>query len=344
MEESELPNNIFSAEAIEPINVSEINNIVIDKEKSGNLWKKIKEKLPFWKKEIQDNKPVEVLKQLSEIEVDNISEIVNTPEIVVNNIENNKLFVEGMPEGTEISTELYFGEKQNMKEFRGLITEGNWNLKMVDKNERLWLEIKPKTPEGIVSLGDGKYIDSNVASLDNDGNVSIIPESGYKLVKDGVIPTEEGIIYRGLSKVELDAMVSSGFIGSKGDMGQRNSETLTFFAPKPEYTFGYANTPHKMPGYQAPTFEKQSYIIAVKDPGNHVFEQSSEFAVKSSIPTSEIVNIYEYKPVVIKEGAIPLQKAQDGRIGPGDILNNYHFAPRILETAIKDISEEVLKK
>lgn len=323
------------------------------KEQASKLWGKVRNWLPFWKTEVRDQ-PEKVVKQMAKVDTDlpeepdrgiqNINQAgkVKVPEENTDLTEKTEeLFVEGLPDGSKITTALSPDRQHEMNEFRWVVKSRNWDLKAVDYNGEFWMSMKPRVVEGVENIDKGRYLDTRIAYVDGNGNLQAKPESGYKIISPGDIKREEGIIFRGLSREEMDNMITSGRIQSRGDVVKDIGAHvgLTFYSKDPGQSLGYA-TAQRIPGYRSPTFDRPNYLIAVKDPGNHIVEGDAEIGIGVAVPTDQIVSIFEVRPVLIIEGEIPLQVAN--KVAPGEGLRLYSHAPKI-EVALKTINFDNLR-
>ncbi len=258
-----------------------------------------------------------------------------------NNNEAEKLSIDGLPEGAVITTAIAPDRQHEMDEFRWIINSGHWNLKAVDHGDELWMTMKPKITDGVENIGEGRYLDTRIASIDKAGNLITKPDSGYEIFHEGVVKQKDGILFRGLSKEEMDDIISTREIKSRGDVVKDIGAHvgLTFFSENPEISLGYA-TAQRIPGYRSPTFDNPNYLVMVNDPGVHDVEGESEIGIGTAIPSEQIVRIYEVRPIMIKEGEIPLQQSSDGKIAPGEGIRLYNHAPQI-DIALKDVTEKI---
>jgi hypothetical protein len=162
---------------------------------------------------------------------------------------------------------------------------------------------------------------------------------------------EEGMIYRGMSGDEFDAMMESGEIKTKGDYNMDVQKGLTYYSTHPKTAGSYASS--FAPSKHKPTFDRPAYVVAVKRPANDKIANvegtgEDEVGVNSAIPKSDITAIY--RGTVIATGLVgpelhwervdkpePSGPAEEVR-GPEQAwdkekLNKFHA--RVTYTAIK---------
>ncbi len=305
----------------------------IQEKKTSNLWEKVKKKIPFWKNEVNE-KPDEVITEISEI-TDQEKQPVNQE-----NKDGGQLHVEGLPEGIKLAG---FGHAQ--EELDWVIESKRWNLNVTNDGEgKSWLNMSPKVVEGVNEVGDGKLVDTRIAQVDPNGYVTVKPESGYKYcskTEKNLVP-EEGIIYRGMSKEELDMILSTGEISSRGDVVDQSDthRGLTFFSKDPNESLGYGMS-QVMPGYRSPTFEVCNYLISIEKPENNGFlEGMSAIAYDVPISSEKIQRVYEIRPISITEGKMYLTKySEDMMVLADDWLSQSVNGPKT-EFAIKDVTKD----
>jgi diguanylate cyclase (GGDEF)-like protein len=148
----------------------------------------------------------------------------------------------------------------------------------VGPNKNGYVEAKPKPDTGLTSLPNDKT---------------------------------EGILYRGMSALEYEAIQSTGQIESRGDfnIGEEQKGTTSFGltpATAESYASGIASW------HEKPTFESPGYVIAVRRPTDASrfsnapgTDAGSEVSVSGSIPASEIVtvwrgDVFDFEPGTIQ--------------------------------------------
>ncbi len=270
-----------------------------------------------------------------------------TGETQTNNSQNisvKELSIDGLPEGYKVSDGSEKDQKYLTGQFRDVIEGNKWLLKAANYNGEFWMSMQPKQTDGVVDLGDGKYLDTRIGLIDSNGQITTNPESGYSLYQTGNIQPSEGLIFRGLSKGEMDQILSSNRISSRGDVINDIGKDmgLTFFSKDPEKSLGYAIS-QRLPGYKSPSFEEPNYMIAVRDPGNYKINEDNEIGIEGEIAADQITKIYEVRPVSIKSGEIPLAVSPNRQVSPLGGLRMYSNAPKI-EIAIKDVTNNLASK
>ena len=151
----------------------------------------------------------------------------------------------------------------------------------------------------------GSVFDSRLASLREDGKLSLNPESGFS----NSVPFEvdDNYIYRGVSYEEMQSINETGQIKSLGDYNLSSQENLTLYTEDPATAGSYAGGFSVLEN--SPSADRPSYILKIKRPDEGLissdldsYVQDYELAVTSPVRSSEIVEISEVRPVAQSSG------------------------------------------
>jgi|GEM_PF-5547661 len=284
-----------------------------------NLWNFVTQPLRNWPWPGQKNKP-------------NLEEI---PTLIP-----NKTSIPGLPAGLEIKSPSW-GNPESAREMIFLSQRDDWLVSIQEIDNGLRLFVKPNTTQSpaVKDIGDGRYINQNLATIEND-EIKLIPNSGYSTK-----PPDDKAIYRGIYYDELIDIILSGEIQPKGNI----SSDLAYFADgtqdpqsASEFALGYANHGQWS---RLPSFEKPNFLLVVKKPDRiPSLTGGVEVAYSGSIKVNDIIAIYEVKPYLIKEGYYPLERG-DGWISPSFNSNYFYLKAPKVSTAYKRLTfEEAVSK
>lgn len=101
---------------------------------------------------------------------------------------------------------------------------------------------------------------------------------------------EEALIHRGISHGELDSIIRTGKIKSKGEKNTiKGQDGLTYFSKKLNVAIEYANG-------NKPSADKPVYVVSVKKPSEDKTKdvpgtKPDEVGVKTATPISNIVDV-----------------------------------------------------
>lgn len=145
---------------------------------------------------------------------------------------------------------------------------------------------------------DPNFFDVVEDFLDLDGKVVGTKDKLVPKVAIGDLPeaAEEGLIYRGMSADEYEAIRKSGLIQSQGKYNIGDAQAnLTYFGTDPRTAGSYANS--FAPRDFKPTFEKPGYVVGVRRPGDEQIRHvegtgSNEVGVFGAIDASDIRKVY----------------------------------------------------
>lgn len=222
-------------------------------------------------------------------------------------------------QGQEVLNQI--GGQIKNQTIKDLFSEGRWDLKaqevkrpFVEKKELFEITIAPRpteTTREIVSPWSEKpmFYDEQISEIGEDGYPKLREDSGYsnEFPED---KGEEGFIYRGVGFAEYKSMIESGSIQSAGTYNIGDGQVgLTYFADRgstaAQYAGGY------QPYHKLPTFEEPSYVVKIARPPDELLDTSAapegEIGVRGSVPTSEIVSVFEVRPYSIKPGMLELR-------------------------------------
>ena len=203
-----------------------------------------------------------------------------------------------------------------LSDLRALQQNQGWE-KNIDREHRA-LVLKPVVSEG-VRTEDGKtFIDTT------------IEQNKY----DSTVPSVDGVLHRGITEGELQAILDNGFIQSEGDRVEHigGDERQTFFTNDISEAVRYGEKPGRIPAARQPGFGRANYVISLSADfasQYHVDSDSSEVGIPGKIPAEAITDIIEMRPIEITMGIIPLQ-ILDGEVSMNDsIAANWQYAPQV---------------
>lgn len=250
--------------------------------------------------------------------------------------------VKGQPEGTVITTDQDQSQLKYMLNFRKILESGKWLTEIVEDEEGfLSLKLDPVMTEGIEKIGEDEYLDTRIASKNENGDIILLPESGYEEYVENDFKDNDNLLHRGMSFEEMKEIQRTGIVKSRGDVVGNG---LTFFSKTPSESMGYAIEGQMPKGLGMPTFEYPTYHISIEDPKNYSYEGGFEVALSESVPSEKIVESVEIRPYYIKGGRIPLNKDLEGRLTPTHDYNILFQNPIKLKVAIKKFTREASDK
>lgn len=248
------------------------------------------------------------------------------------------LQVPGLPEGTCITTPEEPTKSKIMENFRRIIESEKWDMNIIeDEDGSLSLKLDPIIIEGIEKIGNEEYLDTSIARKNDNGEIELLPNSGYNRYKTEDYSKKEGLLHRGLSFEEMQDIIKTKTVKSRGDV-VKNS--LTFFSKNPNESLGYSINGQVPAGLGMPTFQYPAYHITIDDPGVYDHESYEEVGILESIGTEKLKQILEIRPYLIKSGTIPLKRHPDGRLTPVSDYLSLYKNPVKVEVALKEFYGE----
>lgn len=202
-----------------------------------------------------------------------------------------------------------------------------------DEKEELKKYIKP-------ILYDYSLVNENNELID-DRYINIFD---YEELDSSVVDEEH--LYRGMSSLELDNIISNKYIKSDASMNLQGQEESTSFAQYPSqassYAFGFTAW------YDDVTFENNKYVIKIKREGLSYEpalknEPKNEVNVYGEIPLSNLVDIYEIRLGVADSGSITLKEEFNGNIQEGS-RSPIHKKAFVRKLSLKELEVIVGKK
>jgi hypothetical protein len=202
-----------------------------------------------------------------------------------------------------------------------------------DEKEELKKYIKP-------ILYDSSLVNENNELIDN----RYINIFDYEELDSSVVDEEH--LYRGMSSLELDNIISNKYIKSDASMNLQGQEETTSFAQYPSqassYAFGFTAW------YDDVTFENPKYVIKIKREGLSYKpalenEPKNEVDVYGKIPLSNVVDIYEIRLGVADSGSLTLKEEFDGNIQEGS-RSPIHKKAFVRKLSLKELELIIGKK
>ena len=202
-----------------------------------------------------------------------------------------------------------------------------------DEKEELKKYIKP-------ILYDSSLVNENNELIDN----RYINIFDYEELDSSVVDEEH--LYRGMSSLELDNIISNKYIKSDASMNLQGQEETTSFAQYPSqassYAFGFTAW------YDDVTFENPKYVIKIKREGLSYKpalekEPKNEVNVYGETPLSNIVDIYEIRLGVADSGSITLKEEFNGNIQEGS-RSPIHKKAFVRKLSLKELEVIIGKK
>jgi SAM-dependent methyltransferase len=128
--------------------------------------------------------------------------------------------------------------------------------------------------------------------------------------------TDPDHLFRGMSGEEFASVKKSGKIESDKRMNLGGQENITSFSQYPSQAHNYAH------GFTAwwdmPTFDTPRYVVKVKRTGvDYDINRVGEAEVKGSVPTENIVDVWEIRLAEATPGKVEVVETYEGGIGEG---------------------------
>ena len=235
--------------------------------------------------------------------------------------------------GTDKSVDyIYFPKPNNYTEIKIVSPEPSEDS-TDDEKEELKKYIKP-------ILYDSSLVNENNELID-DRYINIFD---YEELDSSVVDEEH--LYRGMSSLELDNIISNKYIKSDASMNLQGQEETTSFAQYPSqassYAFGFTAW------YDDVTFENPKYVIKIKREGLSYKpalekEPKNEVNVYGETPLSNIVDIYEIRLGVADSGSITLKEEFNGNIQEGS-RSPIHKKAFVRKLSLKELEVIIGKK